>query len=54
MGCIRGMFTPDAPVVLAGFGVEQQLCRGAIPLEEMRQWQAGTVERIQQLNRGGC
>ncbi|HNP42608.1 MAG TPA: class I SAM-dependent methyltransferase, partial [Nitrospira sp.] len=46
------MFTPDAP---AGLGQDfrgwnSSYTGAPIPLEEMRQWQAGTVERIQQLN----
>ena len=45
------MFTPDAPAVLGqDFRGGTAVIPGPIPLEEMRQWQAGTVERIQQLN----
>ena len=50
------MFTPDAS---AGWGrisgVEQQLYRAPIPLEEMRRWQAATVESAMgSSTRGGC
>ena len=55
-GCVFGvMFTPDAPAGWGRISGGNSSYTGApIPLEEMRQWQAATVERMGSSTRGGC